>query len=57
MHVQGCRTGGAPGSYLPTLVMVIEGNSGVILTVRMLGLVPSPALDAVRDDLLAAVLR
>ena len=37
--------------------MVIEGNSGVILTVRMLGLVPSPALDAVRDDLLAAVLR
>ena len=92
--------------YLPTLVMVVEGESGLILTVRMLGRVPSsserqepvlellegsdrlpgavvcdrkdtaallapitraldiglyigptPALDAVRDDLLATVLR
>ena len=29
--------------YLPTLVMVVEGNSGLILTVRMLGRVPSVA--------------
>ena len=27
--------------YLPTLVMVVEGDSGLILTVRMLGRVPS----------------
>ena len=29
--------------YLPTLVMVVEGGSGLILTVRMLGRVPSVA--------------
>ena len=35
------RRGDRP--YLPTLVMVVEGNSGLILTVRMLGRVPSVA--------------
>ena len=33
------RRGDRP--YLPTLVMVVEGSSGLILTVRMLGRVPS----------------
>ena len=35
------RRGDRP--YLPTLVMVVEGNSGLIPTVRMLGRVPSVA--------------
>ena len=37
----GAQDGRGTRPYLPTLVMVVEGNSGLILTVRMLGRVPS----------------
>ena len=37
----GAQDGRGTRPYLPTLVMVVEGSSGLILTVRMLGRVPS----------------
>ena len=37
----GVQDGRDTRPYLPTLVMVVEGGSGLILTVRMLGRVPS----------------
>ena len=37
----GAQDGRSTRPYLPTLVMVVEGNSGLILTARMLGRVPS----------------
>ena len=37
----GAQDGRGTRPYLPTLVMVVEGDSGLILTVRMLGRVPS----------------
>ena len=39
----GAQDGRGTRPYLPTLVMVVEGNSGLILTARMLGRVPSVA--------------
>ena len=39
----GAQDGRRTRPYLPTLVMVVEGDSGLILTVRMLGRVPSVA--------------
>ena len=39
----GVQDGRGDRPYLPTLVMVVEGGSGLILTVRMLGRVPSAA--------------
>jgi len=39
----GVQDGRDTRPYLPTLVMVIESGSGLILTVRMLGRVPSAA--------------
>ena len=39
----GAQDGRGTRPYLPTLVMVVEGDSGLILTVRMLGRVPSVA--------------
>ena len=37
----GAQDGRGTRPYLPTLVMVVEGDSGLILTARMLGRVPS----------------
>ena len=39
----GAQDGRGPRPYLPTLVMVVEGNSELVLTVPMLGRVPSVA--------------
>ena len=39
----GAQDGRGTRPYLPTLVMVVEDDSGLILTVRMLGRVPSAA--------------
>ena len=39
----GVQDGRDTRAYLPTLVMVVEGGSGLILTVRMLGRVPAAA--------------
>ena len=39
----GAQDGRGTRPYLPTLVMVVEGDSGLILTARMLGRVPSVA--------------
>ena len=39
----GMQDGRNTRPYLPTLVMVVEGSSGLILTVRMLGRVPAVA--------------
>ena len=39
----GAQDGRGTRPYLPTLVMVVEGDSGLILTLRMLGRVPSVA--------------
>ena len=39
----GVQDGRGTRPYLPTLVMVVEGSSGLILTVRMLGRVPTVA--------------